>query len=919
MATTHVPLKGGAYQSHSVIAAAQRCLNLYPETGPTSAASSGASVSNIGEPSVVAHYPTPGTRLLGTIGTGPIRGIRQCSTGGVYVVSGDTLYSVDVSNWSGTPLGTLTPGIRTPVSMTDNGLDMVVVDGSANGWTVTLADNTFAIINDPNGMFIGADRVDYLDTFFIFNKPGTPQFYISGSLAVTFDSLDFANKAAYSDLLMTTVVCKRLIYLVGERTTEIWYESGETFSTTAGQSASVSEATAVVAFQFAPMQSEVFVDHGTVAKYSPAVYDNYMFWLTRDRQGQGAIHAIAGYESKRISTFAIEQEIAGYDRLWDAIGFCYRLGGHAYYVLTFPHADKTWAYDIITGLWHEWGWIDSNGSEHRHRANCHFAVNDLGVVGDWQNGNLYALDHRLYTDNGRPIKRVRAFPHMLADGKRVFYRQFLADFETGNALPPSEVTTSTERIITWLPNIAQLTGVSVGAIDVVTGGVYIDWPRGLVYMVGQTGYQKYTTALETQTALVTVAVPTRFVLAGGLDPLSGCLILQTGYDLPNGSPISKIDPNTFDVLDTFGAATPFPSYPAAVRQGQDIVCVVCSGVSFGFIKETQFSGVVAGFRVDTMEHTGFYADIVSGSTNNRGSICAGKSGGSAASVFLSWDATTSPAPSVPLYRIDIAASATTYDPAAWPATNPGITWTTVGTIAVSAVDPTWAGITVFSLGYDQADGNVLMLVGTSVLADGYHVLKLNTANASVMWNIAIGTAMVDLAGSRINGSLWMFRNVGVGAGPTSSYRINTLTGTMETQPISGVFAQANRQSQQSDSETSVMLFGGNYNVGSSAPIPVEGTNTFASGWSFMGGQTVRTVVTSTEWQDNLISLRWSDDRGHTWGNPVTQSIGATGAYRTSLQWQRLAYARDRCFELSWSVPVRTALQGAWIDATPAQS
>lgn len=84
----------------------------------------------------------------------------------------------------------------------------------------------------------------------------------------------------------------------------------------------------------------------------------------------------------------------------------------------------------------------------------------------------------------------------------------------------------------------------------------------------------------------------------------------------------------------------------------------------------------------------------------------------------------------------------------------------------------------------------------------------------------------------------------------------------------------------------------------------------------MGEVKCRTIPQPT---NNLISLRWSDDRGHSWGNPVTQDIGAAGQYLTSLQWQRLGYARDRVFELSWSVPCRTALQGTWIDATPGQS
>ena len=156
--------------------------------------------------------------------------------------------------------------------MVDNGLDMIIVDGTASGWSVNLAANTFAAIVDPGGMFIGADRVDYVDTFFVLNKPRTPQFYWSGSLALTFDPLDFANKQSYSDLLVTLIVAKREIWLLGERTSEVWYDAGPT-DIGAGSS------------QFAQVQS-VFIDHGIAAKYSVANYDNGIFWLTRDRQAK---------------------------------------------------------------------------------------------------------------------------------------------------------------------------------------------------------------------------------------------------------------------------------------------------------------------------------------------------------------------------------------------------------------------------------------------------------------------------------------------------------------------------------------------------------------------------------------------------------------------------------------------------------
>jgi hypothetical protein len=68
-----------------------------------------------------------------------------------------------------------------------------------------------------------------------------------------------------------------------------------------------------------------------------------------------------------------------------------------------------------------------------------------------------------------------------------------------------------------------------------------------------------------------------------------------------------------------------------------------------------------------------------------------------------------------------------------------------------------------------------------------------------------------------------------------------------------------------------------------------------------------------------IRLRWSDDRGRSWGNYVQGSLGKVGEYLTSIQFQRLGYARDRVFELSWSAPVKTALNGAWVDVSRSRT
>jgi hypothetical protein len=68
--------------------------------------------------------------------------------------------------------------------------------------------------------------------------------------------------------------------------------------------------------------------------------------------------------------------------------------------------------------------------------------------------------------------------------------------------------------------------------------------------------------------------------------------------------------------------------------------------------------------------------------------------------------------------------------------------------------------------------------------------------------------------------------------------------------------------------------------------------------------------------ENLISLSVSYDRGHSFGSPVSQPMGNVGEYRKSLLWRRLGHGRDAVFQISWSTPVATALQGCWLEAEP---
>ena len=71
--------------------------------------------------------------------------------------------------------------------------------------------------------------------------------------------------------------------------------------------------------------------------------------------------------------------------------------------------------------------------------------------------------------------------------------------------------------------------------------------------------------------------------------------------------------------------------------------------------------------------------------------------------------------------------------------------------------------------------------------------------------------------------------------------------------------------------------------------------------------------------NNNVYLRCSRDRGRTYGNAILQNLGNTANFLANIQFRRLGMARDMVFELSWSAPVRTALNGAFIDVIGAST
>lgn len=427
---TRVALTGGYYVTPALIANGQRCLNLFPEPNPPDS------------PVPFTDYGCPGSRTVGTLDGGGIRCTYTATNGQLFVVAGRNVYYVN-SAFDGTLLGMLDTNPGTLVSMADNGTTIVVVDGSSNGYTIDLVTHAFAAIVDD--AFYGAVRVDFLSTFFLFNKPGTGIFYASDSQSTTFDPLWFATKITYADPLATLIVLGQEFYLLGaQASSEVWVLNDNPD------------------FPFQRMPA-VMINHGIVAPYSLAKIGTQIFWLSRDLNGRGVVLRGQNYEGQRISTFALEAAIQSYgDDMTQAIGYCFQMRGHQFYRLVFPQA--TWEFDVQTGLWHECCWLDEDGAEQRVRGQCMAFAYGKNIAGDWETGTLRELTLDLDTDDDVPMLFLRGFPHMINDGDRVVYRQFIADLSVGAGTgtlddpPLCSLRWSDTRGVSWGNAITASTG-----------------------------------------------------------------------------------------------------------------------------------------------------------------------------------------------------------------------------------------------------------------------------------------------------------------------------------------------------------------------------------------------------------------------------------------------------------------------------
>lgn len=376
----------GSHKGRSEKANGSRLVNLFAEALPQDSKSS------------VVLYGTPGTAVFSKLPTYPILGM-QVMNNELYAVTNSNLYKV---NKDGSYLDLGAIKITGRVSSATNGIDIVIVDGS-HGYSYN-KDNGIKVLGGDG--WYPANTVTYQDGYFVFNRIGTGQFFLSKLLSTEFDALDYASAEGAPDDTVAVISDHRELWVFGERSTEVWYNSGDPD------------------FPFERMQG-AFVERGIAAAHSAAKIDNSVFWLGDDR----IIYRANGYLPQRISTHAVEYSIRS-GKVDDAFSYTYDDEGHKFYLITFPSQNITWCFDVSTGLWHErshyqWG---------RHHSNCYAKCFGRNLVGDFQNGYVYELSMNSMIDDSDPIVREAVSPPIHAMRNNISMSSFEIDMESGIGL-----------------------------------------------------------------------------------------------------------------------------------------------------------------------------------------------------------------------------------------------------------------------------------------------------------------------------------------------------------------------------------------------------------------------------------------------------------------------------------------------------
>jgi hypothetical protein len=390
-----IGLVGQTYQQRSLPFNAQRTINFWPVFDEQGKEAS-------------ALYGTPGLSLFSTFGPQPHRQCFTSANGRSFFVAGSKLYEV-FSNGTTAERGTLLISFGN-VSMDENSTQLGVCDGK-NLYTLTYSNNTFAQVTDSD-LPENVGFLTVIDSYFVIIESDTEKFWISApGQATNWAALEFASAESNPDKLVAAKNALGQLWLFGEKTTEIWTNTGASN------------------FSFRRISGAI-MEVGIAAAHSVQDVNNSVYWLGRDKRGSGIVYRANGFVPEIISAEPINILLQRATNIENITSWAYQEEGHTFYALTGGGLETTLVLDVTTSQWHERS-FNNRGDLSPHLGQCVTFAFGKQLVGDRRNGNVYEMSLDYYDDAGEEIVSERIYTHLSDMDKRIRYNALEISMETG--------------------------------------------------------------------------------------------------------------------------------------------------------------------------------------------------------------------------------------------------------------------------------------------------------------------------------------------------------------------------------------------------------------------------------------------------------------------------------------------------------
>jgi hypothetical protein len=335
-----------------------------------------------------AHYPTPGLSLPDGLD------FSDAVSGGgrnafvfdahLFTVVGNSIFRITktTTGLDKAFIGAINTD-RGYVGIEELGNELMFVDG-VNGWIYNKQTATFTQITSPDFPGQPIDVVVIGDRFVVLQGETKLFFYSAPNNGTSWNALNFYSFTSVSDTCVAAKILKNRMYVMGENSLRIWYNSGSSFG------------------PYLP--ADPGYESGCAAIGSAVSAFDTLVWLSKTKQGVGSVMTTKGDEPIAISDQSIDTELQTYGDVSDANAYLYKNElGHLMYIINFTLANRSLMYDFNS---RQWSKLEYKGNN-RHLGQKHAYFKGTHYVLDFESPWLFAYSNKYLSDNGINTRRAR--------------------------------------------------------------------------------------------------------------------------------------------------------------------------------------------------------------------------------------------------------------------------------------------------------------------------------------------------------------------------------------------------------------------------------------------------------------------------------------------------------------------------------